>query len=328
MTATENERTGDQGSEGPVVASGAGSGAGDPTREVVVETSESAQVVVDFGDVALPGWGLADLDAVEVSDATAEFYRALLAGLGQPPGGSPSEALRSFRHCHTGDPAGAELTALLLCTDRRLRAAAGTLIRDLEGLGILGEVALDRLAATFLGADAVWLDCRMGWVDPDPTDGDATFPLQRWIRPPLRRWAAERWVRRDYDDAADLVALARDAGAVAGGQVLCGLLDAWDALDDHAEMVLNMALAWSRADVRRRGYEAMAAAGRAVEAQRHAADDPAEAVRRWADELGASLAGAGEATPPRPRGVGAGSGRRPAGGDDEPAAPAQGRLFT
>lgn len=321
MASTESDRPEDDRPESAVAASGAG----DPAP---VESSETAEVVVEFGDVALPGWGLEDLDAVEVSDATAEFYRALLAGLGHSPGGSPFEALRWFRQCHTGDPAGAELTALFLCTDRRLRAAAGTLIRDLEGSGILEDAALDRLAETFLGPAVVWVECREGWLDPEAADGAVAFPLQRWIRPPLRRWAAERWVRGGHDDAADLVALARDAGAVAGGQVLCGLLDAWDALDDHAGMVLGMALAWSRADVRRRGYEAMAATGRAVEAQRHAADDPAAAVRRWADELGASLAGAGETTPPRTRGAGAGSRPRRAGGEAERADPAQGRLFT
>lgn len=91
------------------------------------DTNETAEVVVEFGDVELPGWGLEDLDAAEVGDATAEFYRAPLAGLGRPPGGSPSEARRSFRRCHAGDPAGAELTALFMCTDRHLRAASGTL---------------------------------------------------------------------------------------------------------------------------------------------------------------------------------------------------------
>lgn len=282
------------------------------------------ELVVDDDGTFDPMTGLQDLGALWLNESTGGLYRALLCGPGRPPGSDHLEAVSLFRRHHAEESEGAELTALLLVTERRWRGAAARVMREIEALAILDEDALDHLAELFVWADDLWVDCRREWLEPevDAAHADTPVPLRRDLRPSVRRWAAERRVRRDADDVATLLRRARALGELVGGAVVNGVLDAAEALDgDERALALDAGLAWSRAEVRRRALEVLVDAGRGEEAFDLAARDPAKQVRRWAAKLEASLAARTDAPPAcSPQ-----EGDRPDEADDRE--PAQGSLF-
>ena len=63
--------------------------------------------------------------------------------------------------------------------------------------------------------------------------------VEREVRPPLRRWAAERTVRADAGSWSKVLGRARQLDARASAAVMGGLLDAIDMLTPDAQMWLR-----------------------------------------------------------------------------------------
>ncbi len=257
----------------------------DKPVEVVVDTSAWDDEILDNFD---------DFSALWINDGIESLYAALLGGPGRRGSADAFEPSALFRRHHDDDPEGASFTALLLCTDNRWDKATGRLVRDIADSGCVPDEDLDDLADTFAWVDELWLKVPVAWLDwnAEEFSSDGMAPVRRWIRPPLRRWATERLARRACDDPAALLERARSLPDEHGSAVTLGLLDAADALSPQARRtILDAGLASSAAAVRRRALEVLVAEGRAEEALRLAADDPAALVRRFGTKLAATLAG-------------------------------------
>ena len=169
--------------------------------------------------VAAQEWtALHQLVALSSAPTVEEFYRRLIL---LPPAGNNSadafEPLCLFRQFHESEPEGAATTALLLVTDPRWRDATGRLVRSIAESGCVRQPEVDLLAETFLAAGPhVYWQAPSDWFDggleialgpaggpiipdadqaKDETLDDQPVVVQRYIRPPLRRWAAERVTR-------------------------------------------------------------------------------------------------------------------------------------
>jgi hypothetical protein len=216
---------------------------------------------------------LDDLVALHTADDAGEFHRRLLCfGDG---GGNKADAFEPWclmRQFHKDDPEGAVVTALLLLTDGRWRNATGRLVRRIEESGLVPDDQLDLLAQTFLAAGAqVYWQAPGDWFDGpaivldadsrevvdvvededpcDPDDGPVVFA--REVRPPLRRWAAERAVRSDPSCWGALTQRARQVEPRGGAAIRQGLVDSIDLLTPAArDYVLDLAENWPHRKLR------------------------------------------------------------------------------
>jgi hypothetical protein len=85
---------------------------------------------------------------------------------------------------------------------------------------------------------------------------DRPVVAAREIRPPLRRWAAERLVRADPGMWGAMVARARELDSKNGPAVLRGVLDAIETLPEPArKLILTQCAAWPQRDVRKAACE-------------------------------------------------------------------------
>ena len=230
-----------------------------------------------------------DERVIEVADELEELHRTLIVQRGGGNSADHREPLELFLRHHARGVAGAEFTALLLCTADRWWRAAGRLVRAVEDTALLGGEELDALAETFLDSDQFTVEVAASWagvrIDLGP-GVDPLIPFTRQLRPPLRRWATERLLRRGLVTTAAVLARARGLDGEHQPAVLWGLLDACDALpDDEVAVAVEAGLASSHARVRRRALEVLCAQGAVAEARRRALDDPAAAVRTWGRRL-------------------------------------------
>ena len=213
--------------------------------------------------------------------------------------GSAADALELLA-VHRTAPAGALLSALLVCTHRRFERCSRTLMTRLEADDLLGPDDLDRLAWMLLGEDRVRFAIPSSWlgtgvdVPPGvrvrssgheltpPREDEQTFPHRQNIPAAARRWAVRRLLEAghlDVDTALTRIAQLRDGAA---GAALSGVLDAWESCPpDDLQRALEVALGANLASVRRRALDVLALTGRRDEAQAHARDDGAAAVRAW-----------------------------------------------
>ncbi len=133
-------------------------------------------------------------------------------------------------------------------------------------------------------------------------DPASTVPFQRWIEPPLRRWAAARIVGRAPARLGEVRGRVGPLGAtdkMGAAAVVAGMLDALDALDGRAaSQVLDLGLGWPRGQVRLQALEALARREGVDAAFRRAAADPDAKVRRWAAKLPAAPATPADASGP------------------------------
>ena len=273
--------------------------------DLAVDDDDLAELDDDELDAAIR-----DGSVIEVADELADLHRALLLGryryryLDVDEGGDP---VASFRDHHEGGVAGARFTALLLCTEFRSRPDAGRLVRALADTGLLDDDDLDELATTFLDVAEVSISVPASWagvslsldrevaagllaagnatVDEDG-EVDPLIAYRRHIRPPLRRWAAERLLRRGHTTAAEVRARAGRLDREHRAAVVSGLLDASDTLTD-SEVVeaVSAGLRSEQGRVRRRALEVMVANGEVAEAREKALADPTAAVRTWGRRL-------------------------------------------
>lgn len=216
---------------------------------------------------------LDDPVALHTAEDAGELHRRLLCS--GDAGGNKSDAFEPWfllHHFHADEPDGADVTALLLLTDRRWRNATWRLVRRIEESGIVPDDQLDLLAQTFLAAGPQvyweapghWFDGPAIVLDPDshdvvdvvdaedlaePDDGPAVFA--REIRPPLRRWAAARAVRSDPTCWGALVKRARETDPRAGAAIMFGLVDGIDAVPPAAcDFLLDTAESWPHRKLR------------------------------------------------------------------------------
>lgn len=226
--------------------------------------------------VAAQEWTPLDQLVALSSAATVEdFYRQLV--LLPAAGNNPADTFEPFclfHKFHETEPQGAVTTTLLLVTDRRWRDATGRLVRSIAESGCVPESELDLLAETFLAAGpyvywqapSEWfdggleieLDPKTGHIIPaedqvtDETGDDRAAVVQREIRPPLRRWAAERVARADPNRWSAILQRGRDLDARSAAAVARGLLDAIDALPPATQRVLLAICGeWPQRDVRK-----------------------------------------------------------------------------
>jgi hypothetical protein len=206
-----------------------------------------------------------------------EFHRMLVT-LPPVPGNTGDTFLPwcLFHKFHEGQPEGAATTAMLLVTDRRWRTATGRLIGRIAESGLVPAEHLDLLAQTFLAAGRhVYWELPAEWFDgpgiviegadtePDAPDegsaaeeSDRPVVAAREIRPPVRRWAAERLVRADPAMWGAMVARARELDSKNGPAVLRGVLDAIDTLPEPArKLILTLCADWPNHDVRKAARE-------------------------------------------------------------------------
>jgi hypothetical protein len=228
------------------------------------------------GDIAAQEWTpLHQLVALSMAPTVKEFYRRLV--LVPPAGNTAADAFEPFclfRQFHESEPSGAVTTAFLLVTDRRWRGATGRLVRSIADSGSIRESDLDLLAESFLAAGpflywrapSEWFDGGVE-IELDPatnhiiphnhqtTDDavdDRPVVVQREIRPPLRRWAAERLARVDPNRWLAILRRGRELDARSAAAVARGLLDAIDALPPATQKLLLAVFAeWPQRDVRK-----------------------------------------------------------------------------
>lgn len=157
--------------------------------------------------------------ALHGAETLEELWMVLLLPHSMRSASGWDEPYILFRKFHAEDPDDAAATALLLCTDRRWRKAAHGLIHELAGSELLDSSGLDQLADWFMAHglevsvprrlfdgqpviltpsspdDTVVEIARP--VSPRPDRHDrAMVGVRRSVWPPLRRWAAARWVAR------------------------------------------------------------------------------------------------------------------------------------
>ena len=215
------------------------------------------------------------------------------------PGAHPFEALGLFsRHHDNGEP-GAVTTALLLCTASRWGRDTARLIAGLVDTAVLVEEDLDELASTFLWSDRLRFEYPARWIGSEwisidlegpegpvsvplgRVDPDSTVPAERYIAPPLRRWAAARVLRTDSRTLDKLRARAAELGPIDGGAIASGVLDAVEVLDARgARRTIELGLGWPRGSVRLLALDVLAAID-PEDASRRAATDPDRKVRAW-----------------------------------------------
>jgi hypothetical protein len=206
-----------------------------------------------------------------------EFHRMLVT-LPPVPGNTGDTFLPwcLFHKFHEGQPEAAATTAMLLVTDRRWRTATGRLIGRIAESGLVPAEHLDLLAQTFLAAGrCVYWEVPAEWFDgpeiviegadtePDEPDevsateaSDGPVVAAREIRPPLRRWAAERLVRADPGVWGATVARARELDSKNGAAVMRGVLDAIAVLPEPArKLIVALCADWPQHDVRKAARE-------------------------------------------------------------------------
>ena len=207
------------------------------------------------------------------------------------------EAVCAFQRLHRDRPAHALRTAQLICTDLRWRGVTAPLIVDIEQSGLLDERALDRLADGFLWEDTLAWPVPEQWLRDGTVrvrrgshnQGLTAVVIDRMIPPPLRRWAAERIVRREPGKAAEVLVRIDGMDAGAGDATMAGLLDAAVSLPPEARGALTeLGCAWPNGTVRLRALKLLAETDREA-ALRGAAADPSATVRAWGQKLGARL---------------------------------------
>ena len=218
---------------------------------------------------------LDDLVALHSAEDADELRRSLIL-FPAAPGNSASafEPWCLLHAAHKDNPDGAVATALLLLTDRRWRNATGRLIRRIEESDLLSADHLDLLARTFLAAGTqVYWEVPTDWFggpaividfDQDGTTDevpagdeldddvdDRPVFVARDVRPPLRRWAAERAVRAEPSSWSALTERAGELDVRSGAAVMRGILDSIDVLAPRArDFVLGVAGRWPHREIR------------------------------------------------------------------------------
>lgn len=237
-------------------------------------------------------------DAVELLTAenAAELHRRLLLGP-RCAELDPAHGETLLRRYHgEGQPDALE-TAVLLCTDWGYYRGTAGLIARIAGSGLLTEAELDELADHLL-QPVVVVEVPADWFGPAfviplggalgsgsdvPVAAQGAAIMERRIRPPLRRWAADRRMRQLEGSLEELEELCAELDAADAAAVVQGMCDAVEVLDDEtAEAVLAKAVRWPRAQVRKIALDQLVARGEEQRARGLARQDPDAKIRRWA----------------------------------------------
>lgn len=233
---------------------------------------------------------MAELAAVDDPEA---LQRHLLGSSYEHAELNAFDAVVAFQRAHRAERDGANLTAVLLCTDPRWRRTTKPLIRAIVDTGILSNEALDELAGWFLAGEEVWVHVPVPVIDEHHVGRHGeSVPLWRQVRPPLVGWAAAHAVHRDGARAVEVLLADLDHRTAAhGGAVLKGMIEVLDAVPGVVgERVLHRALSWPEAATRTAAIRHLHAHGHVDRAIRLARADNARMVRKLGDRLQGQLA--------------------------------------
>ena len=218
---------------------------------------------------------LHELVALSSAADAGELHRRLV--LLPVADGNPADAFQPLcllHQFHDDKPQGATVTALLLVTDARWKHATGRLINAVAASGCVPDGDLDVLAQVFLAAGpTVYWEAPAEWfsggfeIDLDgvpwavvappgvaasPSEEDGPVVVEREVRTPLRRWAAERVVRADAGSWSRVLGRARQLDARASAAVMRGVLDAIDVLTPDAQRwIRDLGKQWPNRHVRK-----------------------------------------------------------------------------
>jgi len=247
--------------------------------------------------------GIGEVVELWAAETADDLHRILAL---YPPIRRSADAYEPFalleKH-HQAEPATSLVTATLLVTDRRWRGGAGHLIHRIAESDILDDEQLDLLAQTFLAAaDAVYWQVPDEWFGDeviiidlgedvtglvhDETVPDGPAVVRREVAPPLRRWAAARFVARNPAAWSSVLARARVLDARGGAAVAAGILDAVEKLMPKVQdLLITEATHWPNHVVRQLGLALVAERQGSDAAYALARDDPNARIRAWADSL-------------------------------------------
>lgn len=246
-------------------------------------------------------------DVVDVADAPALWRLLVNRGFGfERP---RADAIEMFERLHDSRQPGAYDSALLLCTDWCWRRTSSHVLADIVATGILDDEDLDRLTDQFLWSDKISYEHPTGWIGSSFLEFDigpkgrlgrsrtvhvnpkTPMTTDRHVWPPLRRWAAERILRRSRAAVPAVLHRAEELAPQHGAAVATGAVSAAGALDvDEARVVIDCALRRGQKPPRMAALLWLAETGEADHAVALAADDPDASIRAWGRKLHTNLA--------------------------------------
>lgn len=239
------------------------------------------------------GW-LVTFHDLHAASSVEELWSVLLSWHGIRSSTPWEEPYVLFRRFHAEEPAGAVVTAALLCTDHRWRTASHHLIARIIDSGLLAAADELQLAEWFIAPTlGVELEAvEIASVD-EPVDlgaSSVTVPVgdpdvsvvERSIWPPLRRWAAARMVAQDPRCWRSLLDAASALPSRDGAALAAGVMDATTHLPsaERAEAIAA-GLASGSGTVRLAALPALAELEGTNHALARAAGDPSAKVRAW-----------------------------------------------
>lgn len=214
-----------------------------------------------------------------------------------------------LRRHHKREPHTSTITATLLLTDMRWRKGVGRLVQRIADSGMIEDADLDLLARTFVAAgDHVYWEVPESWfgaesiaisieheadvanstdeiVDEESVE-DERVVVARRVHPPLRRWAVAHLMARDPNTWRAVLINARDRSGTDGTAMMEGLFDGLDHVPDAAHgVIIDVGLAWPRANVRKKALERFADLGHRQLAHELALCDPSARIRERAPTL-------------------------------------------
>ncbi len=229
-------------------------------------------------------------ELVAIGDAE-ELCRRLLASWGWGSSTRHAEAVELLANVQGTSELPMSFVALMLCTCRRWNRVTMRLIAAIQDSGLLDGAALDELAESLLSHEQV-ISYPLAWVSSqDFNDGhsisrtvdeDTLAHHRVSVKPPLRRWAAQRALRSTPARLDELLRAAEPFKPRDRDAVIHGLLDAADVLDEPRRRgLLDRGLGASGASVRRTALDRLSELDGPEAARRRAINDPNATVRKW-----------------------------------------------
>lgn len=224
----------------------------------------------------LPSWAETFHD-LQSASTVEELWGVLLGWHGIRGSSVWDEPFLLFMRFHRHEPANAEVTAVLLCTDYRWRNASRHLIDRLAGSGVLDDGQLDALADWFSGE---MFEVTIDTSDTVRPGREAT--VERPIWPPLRRWAGRHQVERHPDRWRDLIDASAGLPSRDAAATLAGVMDAAEHVPrDDRPALAELGLSHGSGTVRLAALPVLASTAGTDAAIAAARRDPSAKVRAW-----------------------------------------------
>jgi hypothetical protein len=265
--------------------------------------------------VITPTW-IETFEELHNATTAPELWGVLVSWHGIRSSSVWEEPFALLARFHRDNPAHADVTAALLCTDHRWGKASHHLIHRICDSGLLtapqiGELAEWFLGETFeievvLGADLSGAGSLASRHAPGgrgapqvsvPDDGSTSI-VRRSIWPPLRRWAARHLVDRSPLRWRELVAVAETLPSRDGAALAAGVMDAASHIPPAEQpAALSLGLASGSGIVRLAALPALAMLEGVDVALARARSDASAKIRAWTPPLAGDPSAAVNALP-------------------------------